>query len=618
MVARQTASVRSSSVILLLLIVFIICDQARGQYVAGQSSFGRNNYVEYIAGNGPLIISAPHGGSLEPGEIPDRTGNVTTSMDLNTQELARDIQVAYHKQTGWYPHVIMNCLHRKKLDANREIVEAAQGNVYAVQAWNEFQTYIDTAAAVVTRQFGGGFYVDLHGHGHTIQRLELGYLLTGSMLSLSNSVLNSPYYASVSSIRSYTSNTLLTFSELLRGEGSLGSFFEYKGYSAVPSILQPSLGAGDPYFDGGYNVDRHGSAHGGTISGVQIECNYSGVRDTDPHRKAFAATLVDIVVPYMNRFCFQRNVSDASIVLNEVMFDVPIDDTQTAAIEGDANGDGIRSVRGDEFVEVMNTGSVDADIGGYQILEKNFVPIYTFPASTTLIPGEVTVVFGGVGTAGFGSPFPPGLQLFAAHPAEADSGFYVSNSKTNFLGTGDNIILLNPATNHVADEVCWGTNGPNTKYGKKLVAPNTLAGDSIAGTLQQSITRTPAGSGLWAKHLSVSTAPYSPGAAVPTAVHHPVKRITPDRIELAQNFPNPFNPETIISFSLLERTNVRLTVYDDIGREVALLTNGLYEAGTHSVKFLAATKTGRLASGVYLYRIETTQYSLTRSMVLLQ
>ena len=44
-------------------------------YVAGQSYFGRNSYVEYIAGNSPVILSAPHGGLLTPSSIPDRTAS---------------------------------------------------------------------------------------------------------------------------------------------------------------------------------------------------------------------------------------------------------------------------------------------------------------------------------------------------------------------------------------------------------------------------------------------------------------------------------------------------------------------------------------------------------------
>src|SRR5215510_12609946 len=103
-----------------------------GPYTPGQSYFGRNNYIEYIAGDGPVILSATHGGSLTPARIPDRTdaacgATVTTTADLNTRELVIAMQQAIHARSGKFPHVVINNLHRKKLDANRPLGEAACG-----------------------------------------------------------------------------------------------------------------------------------------------------------------------------------------------------------------------------------------------------------------------------------------------------------------------------------------------------------------------------------------------------------------------------------------------------------------------------------------------------------
>jgi hypothetical protein len=71
---------------------------------------------------------------------------------------------------------------------------------------------------------------------------------------------------------------------------SLGTLMEMEGLPAVPSQSQPDPG-GDPYFNGGYNTVRHGSRDSGMISGVQIECNYTGVRDTEANRQAMAEAL---------------------------------------------------------------------------------------------------------------------------------------------------------------------------------------------------------------------------------------------------------------------------------------------------------------------------------------
>ena len=74
----------------------------------------------------------------------------------------------------------------------------------------------------------------------------------------------------------------------------------------------------------------------------------------------------------------------------------------------------------------------------------------------------------------------------------------------------------------------------------------------------------------------------------------------PSDFELDQNFPNPFNPTTTIYYQLPREAQVRMTVYDILGREVRLLVDESKEAGYHTVEFNASG----LASGVYFYRIE--------------
>ena len=83
---------------------------------------------------------------------------------------------------------------------------------------------------------------------------------------------------------------------------------------------------------------------------------------------------------------------------------------------------------------------------------------------------------------------------------------------------------------------------------------------------------------------------------------------------LHSNYPNPFNPTTVISFSLQEASHVRLTVYDMLGREVERLVDHVQEPGAYEVSFDA---TG-LPGGMYLYRLETPAGSHTQSMLLLK
>ncbi len=88
----------------------------------------------------------------------------------------------------------------------------------------------------------------------------------------------------------------------------------------------------------------------------------------------------------------------------------------------------------------------------------------------------------------------------------------------------------------------------------------------------------------------------------------------PNSISLHQNYPNPFNPSTTISFELDKPAEVTLTVFDALGRTVAVLVNKQKSAGLHQVGFDASN----LSSGVYLYRLETEAFSETKRLTLIK
>ncbi len=249
-------------------------------------------YIEYIPGTLPLVISAPHGGYLKPAEIPDRMeGNV--EQDIYTQEMARALQEEFQKRTGGIPYVILCRLHRVKLDANREIKEAAQGNVIAEKSWQEYHGFIEKAGAEVQKNFGAGLYIDLHGHRHEQGRIELGYLLTAQDLALDNEAIVKE--AAKTSIRELDQRSPASFVELLRGKVSLGALLNAKGYICVPGPAVQAPAEGELYFPGGYGTQTHGSRDGGTLSGIQIECPFVGVRDTKPNRERFAKALCEVL-----------------------------------------------------------------------------------------------------------------------------------------------------------------------------------------------------------------------------------------------------------------------------------------------------------------------------------
>ena len=263
----------------------------------GVPCFGTSNYVEYIPGDYPLVISVPHGGALAPATIPTRTVG-TTVTDTNTIELGQAVAQAFKVTTGRTPHLVLVHLRRTKLDANREVVEAAQCNADAIRAWTEYHTFIETAMTSVRQRTGSGLYIDLHGHGHDKARLELGYLLSSGTLNGSDAQLDAANAAAASSLQLIALQSPLSSSALIRGPSSLGGLLEAT-VRAVPSPSEPSPGT-DPYFDGGYSTSRHTLSPAG-LPGLQIESHFTGVRDTATSRSAFGTALVTAVGTFLQR-----------------------------------------------------------------------------------------------------------------------------------------------------------------------------------------------------------------------------------------------------------------------------------------------------------------------------
>jgi len=88
----------------------------------------------------------------------------------------------------------------------------------------------------------------------------------------------------------------------------------------------------------------------------------------------------------------------------------------------------------------------------------------------------------------------------------------------------------------------------------------------------------------------------------------------PLTFDLAQNYPNPFNPSTSINYSVPESGNIRLSVFNIVGEEVAVLVEGFSQAGFYEVTFDASN----LSTGVYLYKLQSANSVQTKKMMLLK
>ncbi len=90
--------------------------------------------------------------------------------------------------------------------------------------------------------------------------------------------------------------------------------------------------------------------------------------------------------------------------------------------------------------------------------------------------------------------------------------------------------------------------------------------------------------------------------------------IMPTKFELAQNYPNPFNPNTTIKFSLPKQTQLRINIYNMLGELIETLAEGTFNAGYHSVTFSGT----HLATGTYIYRLESSEFVQTKKFLLLK
>ena len=153
----------------------------------------KQTYIEYRPGTLNMILSVPHGGQQKPKTIPNRdcgsrvNGDiyydhrypkaadipVKTKSDLRTVDLATALSDALRVLIGRRPHIVINHLHRIKLDCNCDVEEATFGVPEAVDAWHEFHNAIETAMIAYSER--SCLLLDLHGHSHAEEWIELGY-----------------------------------------------------------------------------------------------------------------------------------------------------------------------------------------------------------------------------------------------------------------------------------------------------------------------------------------------------------------------------------------------------------------------------------------------------------
>ncbi|MFM8710974.1 MAG: hypothetical protein ACKOC7_06820, partial [Sphingomonadales bacterium] len=224
---------------------------AYAQGTAALRMVDKEGWTAYLQGTMPLVISVPHGGAINLNEIPDRSceGAVTVT-DSYTKELALEIADHLQKYKGQSPYLVICNLVRKDIDQNRDKPEATCGDSRMDAPWESFHTQIDEAINEAIAQFGYCIYIDLHGHGHPEQRLELGYMLSDKELKEFYLTKTNP--TKQHSLSNYVKEAKgkLELHDLLFGPQAFGTLMANEGFPSVPSAQDPFPEEGQKYFNG--------------------------------------------------------------------------------------------------------------------------------------------------------------------------------------------------------------------------------------------------------------------------------------------------------------------------------------------------------------------------------
>ena len=290
------------------------------QYYYNQSLtavYGYRRYAQYIPGSrcSPIILSAPHGGYLEPDNIPDRGAGCFKNnscifshtcgepnwtkckaqfkRDQYTLEISHIVREKIKELTGETPHLILSRLKRSKLDPNREKDEATFGVEDSIKAYTDFHNFHKQA---ISASNGPGLILAIHGHVHDRDDwIELGYLIDNA--DLDKGTIN----PNTSSIRALSNrHCSIPFEKIVRGPmTSLGSFLQNLGYKTIPSPDHPGPDGG-VYLKGLFTITIYGSRDHGDTDAIQVEAPMS-LRQPDTYPQ-YATDLARALVSFVRLY----------------------------------------------------------------------------------------------------------------------------------------------------------------------------------------------------------------------------------------------------------------------------------------------------------------------------
>ncbi len=212
-----------------------------------------------------------------------------------------------------------------------------------------------------------------------------------------------------------------------------------------------------------------------------------------------------------------------------------------------------------------------------------------------------------------------GICTFNSIEIEINGGGSLPVELTSFTASGlDQMVKLNWKTESELDNAYYNIyrSTARDQQGELIARIDGMGTSSTGRAYTYTDNRVTNGTVYYYRLADVSTGgEETVKSTVATAT--PQKHATgavPVRYSLNQNFPNPFNPTTDITYGIKKAGNVRLTIFDQMGREVRTLVNELQSPNTYCIHFNA---TG-LPSGTYYYTLTTQDFTTTKQMVLMK
>ncbi len=230
----------------------------------------------------PILISAPHGGTLKIVGVEARAGEgmdkgpagYFTGRDNGTEELAKDVVEAIQKRLGKKPYFVISATHRKYLDPNRP-EDIAFEDEDAKPAYQKYHRTCDKFTREINERFHSGLLLDIHGQGSSRETVYRGTNNGKTVKRLRDQ-----------------------FGELAHsGPQSLFGLLHEEGWTVYPN---PFDGREQSGLNGGYIVQSHGSHQAGGIDAMQLE--FGADYRSKANRKKTAETLAKAIEKYLELY----------------------------------------------------------------------------------------------------------------------------------------------------------------------------------------------------------------------------------------------------------------------------------------------------------------------------